>query len=66
MRTFIGDPNAPGSPLVSAPGGFLFQDRLGFHNSFGADLPTEDTAFMADAQVPFAVEAMEGPVTNPA
>jgi hypothetical protein len=29
VRTFYGDPNAPGSPLVSAPGGFLFQDRLG-------------------------------------
>ena len=66
VRTFNGDPNAPGSPLVSAPGGFLFQDQLGFHNSFGADLPTADTAFMADAQVPFAVEAMDEPVTDPA
>ena len=66
VRTFYGDPNAPGSPLVSAPGGFLFQDQLGFHNSFGADLPTADTAFMADAQVPFAAEAMDEPVTDPA
>ena len=66
VRTFYGDPNAPGSPLVSAPGGFLFQERLGFHNSFGADLPTADAAFMADAQVPFAVEAMDEPVTDPA
>ncbi|HEX2401884.1 MAG TPA: alpha/beta hydrolase, partial [Mycobacterium sp.] len=49
VRTFNGDPNAPGSPLVSAPGGFLFQDPVGFHNSFGADLPTADAAFMADA-----------------
>jgi pimeloyl-ACP methyl ester carboxylesterase len=66
VRTFHGDPNAPGSPFVSAPGGFLFQDRLGFHDWFGADLPAADAAFMADAQVPFAVEAMEEPVTNPA
>jgi hypothetical protein len=66
VRTFHGDPNAPGSPLVSAPGGFLFQDRAGFHNSFGADLPTADAAFMADAQVPFAVAAIEEPVTDPA
>ncbi|HEX3285843.1 MAG TPA: alpha/beta hydrolase [Mycobacterium sp.] len=66
VRTFNGDPNAPGSPLVSAPGGFLFQDPVGFHNSFGADLPTADAAFMADAQVPFAVEAMNEPVTEPA
>jgi pimeloyl-ACP methyl ester carboxylesterase len=66
VRTFYGDPNAPGSPLVSAPGRFLFQDRLGFHNWFGADLPTADAAFMADAQVPFAVEAIDEPVTDPA
>jgi pimeloyl-ACP methyl ester carboxylesterase len=66
VRTFHGDPNAPGSPLVSGPGGFLFQDRVGFHDSFGADLPTADTAFMADAQVPFAVAAMEEPVTDAA
>jgi pimeloyl-ACP methyl ester carboxylesterase len=66
VRTFHGDPNAPGSPLVSAPGGFLFQDRVRFHNSFGADLATADAAFVADAQVPFAVEALEEPVTDPA
>ncbi len=66
VRTLNGDPNRPGSPLVSAPGGFLFQDRLGFHNSFGADLPAADAAFLADAQVPFAVEAMDQPITNPA
>jgi pimeloyl-ACP methyl ester carboxylesterase len=51
---------------VSAPGGFIFQNWLGFHASFGADLSTADAAFMAAAQVPFAIEAMEGPVTDPA
>jgi pimeloyl-ACP methyl ester carboxylesterase len=66
VRTFHGDPNVPGSPLSSAPGGFLFQDRARFHTSFGADLPAADTAFMADSQVPFAVAAMEEPVTDPA
>jgi pimeloyl-ACP methyl ester carboxylesterase len=66
VRTFHGDPDAPESPLVSAPGGFVFQDRAGFHQSFGADLPAADAAFMADAQVPFAVAAMEEPVTDPA
>jgi hypothetical protein len=43
----------------------LFQDRSGFHNWFGADLPTADATFLADAQVPFAAEAMDEPVTNP-
>ncbi|OBI23434.1 hydrolase [Mycobacterium sp. E2327] len=66
VRTFYGDPNAAGSPLVSAPGGFLFQDRQGFHESFGADLSAEDAAFMASAQVPFALEAMAEPVTETA
>jgi pimeloyl-ACP methyl ester carboxylesterase len=66
VRTFYGDPTAPGSPLVSAPDGFLFQDRSGFHTWFGADLRAEDAAFMADAQVPFAVDAIEEPVTVPA
>src|SRR4051794_36450713 len=27
VRTFHGDPDAPESPLVSAPGGFVFQGR---------------------------------------
>ena len=66
VRTFNGDPNAPGSPLVSAPGGFLFQGRSGFHHAFGADLPAADAAFLADAQVPFAVAAMDQQVTTPA
>ncbi|MEV3903420.1 alpha/beta hydrolase [Mycobacterium sp. NPDC050551] len=66
VRTLNGDPDAPGSPLVSASGGFLFQDRSGFHRSFGADLPAADAAFLADAQVPFALAAMEQPVTSPA
>jgi pimeloyl-ACP methyl ester carboxylesterase len=47
VRTFYGDQNAPGSPLVSAPGGFSFQDRLELHTWFGADLRTANAAFMA-------------------
>ncbi len=66
VRTLNGDPTAPGSPLVSAPGGFLLQNRETFHTAFGADLPAADAAFLADAQVPFATEAMNQPVTNPA
>ena len=44
----------------------MFQDRSRFHNSFGADLPAADAAFLADAQVPFAEEAMGQPVSDPA
>jgi pimeloyl-ACP methyl ester carboxylesterase len=61
-----GDPDAPGSPIVTGPGGFMFQDRTKFHDSFGADLPAADAEFMADSQVPWAVDAMVGQVTEPA
>src|SRR5258708_35115545 len=31
-----GDPDAPGSPIIPAPGGVLVQERARFHTSFGA------------------------------
>ena len=61
-----GNPDAPGSPIVPAPGGFLFQDRARFHASFGADLAAADAVFLADSQVPWAVDAMTEPVSEPA
>jgi pimeloyl-ACP methyl ester carboxylesterase len=66
VQALGGDSTAPGSPIVDGPGGFLFQDRIRFHASFGADLPAADAQFMADSQVPWAVDAMTSPVTNPA
>jgi pimeloyl-ACP methyl ester carboxylesterase len=66
VKALGGNPDAPGSPIVPAPGGFLFQDRAKFHTSFGADLPAADAVFMADSQVPWAVDAMAGTVTEPA
>ena len=66
VKALGGNPGAPGSPIVPAPGGFKFQDRAKFHTSFGADLPAADAAFMADSQVPWASKAMGGPVTEPA
>jgi pimeloyl-ACP methyl ester carboxylesterase len=44
----------------------LFRDQARFHSSFGADLPAADAEFMADSQVPWQVDAMAGPVTEPA
>jgi pimeloyl-ACP methyl ester carboxylesterase len=66
VKVLGGDPDTPGLPIVPAPGGVLFQDRAKFHASFGADLPAADARFMADSQVPWAVNAMAGPVTEPA
>jgi pimeloyl-ACP methyl ester carboxylesterase len=66
VKSLGGDPGAPGSPIVAGPGGFLFQDRTKFHDSFGADLPAADAEFMANSQVPWAVDAMVGQVSEPA
>lgn len=66
VSTINGEPDAPGSPFVSAPGGLLFQNRATFHEWFGADLPAADAAFMADAQLPFASAAMARPISDPA
>jgi pimeloyl-ACP methyl ester carboxylesterase len=61
-----GDPATPGSPIVPAPGGFFVQDRAKFPTSFGADLPAALAVFMADSQVPWGMDAMTEPVTEPA
>ena len=66
VKELGGGPDTPGSPIVAGPGGFLFQERATFHTSFGADLPAADAVFMADSQVPWAVDAMTGQVTEPA
>jgi pimeloyl-ACP methyl ester carboxylesterase len=66
VKALGGDPNAAGSPIVAIPGGFFVQDRKRFHQSFGADLSAADAAFLADSQLPWAVDAMAGEVTEPA
>ncbi|MFD7835471.1 alpha/beta hydrolase [Streptomyces sp. NPDC059761] len=68
VGTLIADPQpgAPVPPILPPQNGFLFLDRDGFHDAFAADLPTEQAAFMADAQVPWGVDALGGVVTEPA
>jgi pimeloyl-ACP methyl ester carboxylesterase len=56
----------PQPPILPPRDGFLFQDRDRFHASFGADLPADLAAFMADSQVPWGVDAAAGSVTDPA
>jgi pimeloyl-ACP methyl ester carboxylesterase len=53
-------------PILSPQDGFLFLDRAKFAESFAADLPAEDAAFMADSQVPWGVEALNGVISEPA
>ncbi|MEU0565044.1 alpha/beta hydrolase [Nonomuraea sp. NPDC005983] len=68
VNTLIADPppGAPVPPILPPVDGFLFLDRDKFHGSFAADLPDQVAAFMADAQVPWGVDALGGTVTEPA
>jgi pimeloyl-ACP methyl ester carboxylesterase len=56
----------PQPPILPPIDGFLFLDREKFASSFAADLPAADAAFMADSQVPWGVEALNGTITEPA
>jgi pimeloyl-ACP methyl ester carboxylesterase len=53
-------------PILPPQDGFLFLDGDQFADSFAADLPADDARFMADSQVPWGVEALNGAVTEPA
>jgi pimeloyl-ACP methyl ester carboxylesterase len=68
VSTLMGEaaPGAPTSPILPPADGFMFHDRAKFHDSFGADLPAADGAFMAESQVPWGVDAFSGQVTEPA
>ena len=57
---------APVPPILPPQDGFLFLDRGKFAASFAADVNEDAAAFMADAQVPWGVEALDGAVTEPA
>ncbi len=68
VSTLIADPppGAPVPPILPPRNGFLLLDREKFHPSFAADLPAGQAAFMADAQVPWGVDALGGTVSQPA
>jgi pimeloyl-ACP methyl ester carboxylesterase len=68
VSTLIADPpaGAPVPPILSPIDGFLFLDREKFADSFAADVPAALAAFMADSQVPWGVEALNGAISEPA
>ena len=59
-------PGAPVPPILAPQDGFLFLDRSKFAAAFAADVNPELAAFMADSQVPWGVQALEGAVNQPA
>ncbi|MEA2124930.1 MAG: hypothetical protein QOI80_1712 [Solirubrobacteraceae bacterium] len=68
VNALIADPppGAPVPPILPPQEGFLFLDRDKFAASFAADVPADLAAFMADSQVPWGVEALNGAVSEPA
>ena len=68
VNTLIADPppGAPVPPILPPQDGFLLLDRTKFRESFAADVSADAAAFMADSQVPWGLEALDGAVTAPA
>ena len=58
-------PGAPVPPILPPQDGYLFLDRTKFRASFAADVSADAAAFMADSQVPWGLEALNGAVTEP-
>ena len=59
-------PGAPVPPILPPQDGFLFLDKAKFRESFAADVPQDLATFMADSQVPWGLDALNGAVTEPA
>ena len=68
VSTLIKDPQpgAPVPPILPPQDGYLFLDKAKFPASFAGDVPAEAAAFMADSQVPWGLDALNGAVTEPA
>jgi pimeloyl-ACP methyl ester carboxylesterase len=63
------DPKVAGLVYIAAfapQDGFLLLDRAKFQASFAADVSADAAAFMADSQVPWGLDALNGAVTDPA
>jgi pimeloyl-ACP methyl ester carboxylesterase len=55
-------PGAPVPPILPPQDGFLMLDKAKFAESFAADVPNEKAEFMANSQVPWGLQALDGAV----
>jgi pimeloyl-ACP methyl ester carboxylesterase len=68
VQTLIANPppGAPVPPILPPQDGFLLLDRDKFAESFAADVDPATAQFMANAQVPWGLDAAGGAVSAPA
>jgi pimeloyl-ACP methyl ester carboxylesterase len=68
VSSLIKDPprGAPVPPILPPQDGYLFLDKAKFPASFAADVDAGKAEFMADSQVPWGVEALNGTISQPA
>jgi pimeloyl-ACP methyl ester carboxylesterase len=59
-------PGAAVPPILPPQDGFLFLDKAKFAAAFAADVGAPKAQFMADSQVPWGLEALNGAVSEPA
>jgi pimeloyl-ACP methyl ester carboxylesterase len=59
-------PGAQVPPILPPQDGFLFLDKDKFPESFAADVDLGRAQFMADSQVPWGLQALNGAVSEPA
>jgi pimeloyl-ACP methyl ester carboxylesterase len=59
-------PGAPVPPILPPQNGFLMLDKAKFPEAFAADVNPELASFIANSQVPWGLEALNGIVTDPA
>jgi pimeloyl-ACP methyl ester carboxylesterase len=57
-------PGESAAPLLPPDGGYLQVDPAKFPTAFAADVDTSITRFMAVAQVPWGLEAVQAPITK--
>jgi pimeloyl-ACP methyl ester carboxylesterase len=59
-------PGAPVPPILPPQSGFLMLDKSKFAEAFAADVNPELASFMANSQVPWGLEALNGTISEPA
>jgi len=64
IKSFPG--GGPVPPILPPVDGYLLLDKAKFPASFAGDVSPEEAAFMADSQVPWGVNALQGGVSEPA